>query len=152
MKFILAMAVMLFSIPSLSLEVGTSMAEVQLEDQFGETVKINPEAKHLIFVSEKEMSKIMTEHLSESKFNLAAAQVLYVSDISKMPSLITKMVALPKMRKYTFKVALDKSGDITKTWPRQDAKIAVIDLENQKVTKIQYVGSKEEISTLLKSY
>lgn len=147
MKALFALVVFsVFSSFAFALEVGSTLPEITLENQFAETIKVNPETKWVVFVAGKDISKSVTDYLVESKFNLEASQIIYVSDISGMPSFITKMVALPKMQKYGFKMALDKSGDITKSWPRQEGKATAMGLDNLKVTKIQFLGSNEDIS------
>lgn len=131
---------------SFAFETGASFPEAVLENQHAETVKISSETKWLVFVAEKDISKIVTDYLNESKFNLESAQVIYVSDISGMPSFITKMVALPKMRKYGFKIALDRTGDITKSWPKESGKATVVQLDQMKVQQIKYLGNKDEVT------
>lgn len=131
---------------SFAFEVGSNIPEIALENQNEEAVKISPETKWLVFVAEKDISKIVTDYLNESKFNLDAAKVIYVSDISGMPSLITKMVALPKMKKYDFKIALDRTGDATKSWPKESGKATVVQLDQMKVQQVKYLGSKDEVT------
>lgn len=141
----------LFCLNVLAMEVGSQFSEVSLENQFAEPVKVSSSTKWVVFVAEKDISKIVTEVLQEEKPNLDVAEVIYVSDISGMPSFITKMVALPKMRKYDFKVALDKEGDTTKVWPRQPGKATFIALDNLKITEIKYLGTKSEVIDFFKA-
>lgn len=141
----------LFSLNVLAMEVGASFPEATLENQFSEPVKVSSETKWLVFVAEKDISKVVTEVLTETKPNLEAAKVIYASDISAMPSFITKMVALPKMRKYDFKVALDKEGVVTKAWPRQAGKATFIALDNLKITEIKYLATKAEVTDFFKA-
>lgn len=131
---------------SFAFEVGVRFPEAVFENQYAEAVKVSSETKWLVFVADKDISKIVTEYLNESKFNLDSAKVIYISDISAMPSLITKMVALPKMRKYSFKLALDRTGDVTKSWPKKSGKATVVQLSELKVQQIQYLETKEEVT------
>lgn len=131
---------------SFAFEVGSSLPEAVFENQHAEAVKVSSETKWLVFVADKGISKIVTEYLNESKFNLESAKVIYISDISAMPSLITNMVALPKMRKYGFKLALDRTGDVTKSWPKEGGKATVVQLDEMKVQQIKYLGTKEEVT------
>jgi hypothetical protein len=59
------------------------VTEIKFEDQFSEGIVVSSETKHVIFVADKEMSKVMTEYLSEAKPNLKEMKTVYVSDISK---------------------------------------------------------------------
>lgn len=136
----------LMSSLSLAFEVGSSFPEAVFENQYAEEVKVSAETKWLVFVAEKEISKQVTDYLNESKFNLDSVKAIYISDISAMPSLITKMVALPKMRKYGFKIALDRTGEVTRSWPKESGKATVVQLEQMKVQQIKYLGSKAEVT------
>ncbi len=131
---------------SFAFEVGSNFPEAVFENQHAEAVKVSSETKWLVFVADKDISKVVTEYLNESKFNLDSAKVIYISDISAMPSLITKMVALPKMRKYSFKLALDRTGDVTKSWPKESGKATVVQLDQMKVQQIKYLGTREEVT------
>lgn len=152
MKILLSTALaFLFSLNAFSMDVGATFPEATLENQFAESVKVSNETKWLVFVAEKDISKVVTEVLTETKPRLEAAKVIYASDISAMPSFITKMVALPKMRKYDFKIALDKEGVVTKGWPRQAGKATFIALDNLKITEIKYLGTKDEVMDFFKA-
>ncbi|NUN06868.1 MAG: hypothetical protein HUU57_14030 [Bdellovibrio sp.] len=149
--FLSATLVFMFCINVLAMEIGSQFTEATLENQFAEPITVSGETKWLVFVSEKDISKVVTEVLQEEKPNLEVAKVIYASDISGMPSFITKMVALPKMRKYDFKVALDKEGDVTKAWPRQPGKATLFALDNLKITEIKYLGTKAEVKDFIKT-
>ena len=74
---------------------------------------------------------------------------VYVADISGMPSLISKFIALPKMKKYPFSVLLldDTNKD---NFVKEDGKIIVYSLENGKVVKIDKISTKEELANIIK--
>jgi len=151
MIFLCSTFAILFSLNALAMDVGVRFPDATLENQFAEPMKVSNETKWLIFVAEKDISKVVTDVLTEVKPNLEVAKVIYASDISAMPSIITKMVALPKMRKYDFKIALDKEGVVTKEWPRQAGKATFIALDNLKITQIKYLGTKDEVTDFFKT-
>ena len=74
---------------------------------------------------------------------------VYVADISGMPSLISKFIALPKMKKYPFSILLldDSNKD---NFVKEDGKIIVYSLENGKVTEIRKISTTEELSDIIK--
>jgi len=75
--------------------------------------------------------------------------VLYISDISGMPSLITSWFAIPKMKKFDFKVALIYDEDEGKVLNRQDEKVTVMFVKDNNITSIKFVSSKD-LATALK--
>lgn len=63
-----------------------------------------------------------------------------------MPSLVSKMFAIPKMKKYSFKMALDKSGETTKQWPREAGVIVVMKLSKLKLETIELLKTEKAVS------
>ncbi len=72
-----------------------------------------------------------------------------MADISGMPSLISKFIALPKMKKYPFSILLldDTNKD---NFTKEDGKIIVYSLEAGKVTKIEKISTNEELANIIK--
>jgi len=60
---------------------------------------------------------------------MADAGVLYVADVSKMPAMVGKLFAKPKMRKLPYRIALDEDGALTANWPRAAGQVTVIEGE-----------------------
>ena len=85
----------------------------------------------------------------EAAAPLLKNSAVYVADISGMPSLISKFIALPKMKKYPFSVLLldDTNKD---NFVKEDGKIIVYSLENGKVVKIDKISTKEELAKFIK--
>jgi hypothetical protein len=91
-------------------------------------------------------SKIVHEVLqSETEESLSKKKVIFVSDINKMPSLITRFIALPKMRGYSYPIALVREAGITQDLPREKGKVTLFFLQKMKVKKIEYIKDKEEL-------
>ena len=72
-----------------------------------------------------------------------------ILDQEVFPSLISKFIALPKMKKYPFSVLLldDTNKD---NFVKEDGKIIVYSLENGKVVKIDKISTKEELAKFIK--
>ena len=66
-----------------------------------------------------------------------------------MPSLITKFIAMPKMKDYPFSVLLVDEASKGLFAVKEDM-ISVISLENGKITDIKYVKTAEELGQILK--
>ena len=90
-----------------SLSVGSDVSNVTIKDQFEKTNTISAETNTILFASDKDMSDILKEYLLSKEGDiLTKNNAIYVADISGMPSLISKFIALPKMKKYPFSVML----------------------------------------------
>jgi len=129
-------------------KVGEKLPGITLQDQFGKTMKVNDNDRLLLFSFEKEVA-IKTADLlkSKSKGYLQAHHIKYISDISKMPSFITSMFALPKMKKYPFSVMLIEN-DLGKSFAKKEGKVTLYRLKKQKITDIQFVDPRALDSVL----
>jgi len=74
--------------------------------------------------------------------------VTYISDISEMPSFVTSWFAIPKMKKFDFKVALIYDEEEGKVLNRQEEKVTVMVLNDNKITSIEFVSAKDLGSVL----
>lgn len=134
-----------------------SLAKTSLPDQFDTQHTIDEKTQWLIFSTDSYTSDLIKKALEDLKVSdFQAAQGAYVADISAMPSMITKMLAMPEMKKYPFKILLDKEGDITTNWPRQKGKATLLKFKNLDVKNLQITSEKitvkfDEIKSFLQS-
>lgn len=129
---------------------GQELSPVNFEDQHGATVAFDSSVKWLIFAHHNKGAKMSKEAIDQAEISdFTVYQGLYVADISKMPALISKMFAMPAMRKYEFNVALDEDGDLTQNWPKQDDKVTLLTLDSLSLVNVQYVDSLEDIITFI---
>mgnify|MGYP006351434237 CR=1 FL=1 len=90
-----------------SLSVGSDVSQIKIKNQVDAINPIAAETKTILFASDKATSDILKEYLLSKEGDiLTKNNALYVADISGMPSLISKFIALPKMKKYPFSVML----------------------------------------------
>ena len=88
---------------------------------------------------DKAASDLANEVLGNEKEGvLERLQAVYVADISGMPSLVTKMFALPAMRALPFPIGLARESAVLADLPRQKAAVTVIRLADGKVQGIDY--------------
>jgi hypothetical protein len=125
----LALVVILFSLWT-GLQA-QKMEAVVFEDQFEGKITINESTEWLIFSSSMNGSNLVRdvfEDLDMECIVLEKHKMIYVADIHKMPGLISKFVALPKMRTYKISVGLDKEGKLTRDWPKEEDAVTIIRL------------------------
>jgi hypothetical protein len=148
MKKLLWISLLFCSVAFANFQVGDKLPSITLKDQFGKTMKIDANDKMLLLTFEKEVA-IKTADLLKTKPKgyLKAQHIKYISDISKMPSFITSMFALPKMKKYPFSVMLIEN-DLGSSFAKKEEKITVYILEKQKIASIQFVTPKQLASML----
>ena len=148
-KFLFTALLGLSAIAS-SLTIDTQVPAIKIKDQFEKEHTIDANVKTILFASDKGTSDILKEYLlSKDADILTKNNAVYVADISGMPSLISKFIALPKMKKYPFSVLLldDTNKD---NFSKEEGKIIVYTLDNSKVTNIAKITTKEELEAIIK--
>lgn len=118
---------LLAALLSLSFVIPAATA-ASLQDQFGQPASVPGDARLIFFSSDMGGSDLVTgAFATEKKDVMAEAGIMYVSDISRMPGLISRLIAKPKMRDYPFRIVLDEKGEVTAAWPRRAGAITVIE-------------------------
>jgi hypothetical protein len=129
--------------------IGDSLV-LELKDQNDQTVAINEQTNMVLFAAGKSTSALMSKVLEDlPSTTLKDKKAIYVADISGMPSFITKMVAIPKMQKRPYIIAILRDEAQSKLFPQKDDAITIIKLKSGKVTEITFVTKQEEITKAL---
>ncbi len=152
LKKIVLATLLALGLNAASLNIDSSIVDIKIKDQFDKVHTLNSDVKTILFASDKGTSDMLRDYLlplSEKENILEKNSAVYVADISGMPSLISKFIALPKMKKYPFSVLLldDTNKD---NFVKEDGKIIVYSLENGKVSKIEKISTKEELANFIK--
>jgi hypothetical protein len=135
--------------PAGAVRIGDGLA-LELKDQHDKSVAINEQTNMILFAAGKSTSALMSKTLEDlPPSTLKDKKALYVADISGMPGFITKMVAIPKMQKRPYTIALLRDEALSKRFPQKDGAITIIQLKAGKVTDISFVTKQEEITKAL---
>lgn len=131
--------------------VGDTLKPISLQDQHEAAMVLDTSAKYLLFGRSMKGGEIIKTAL-EGRDNqaLQQASIFYLADISGMPSLIAKFVAIPQMRDLSFSIALDKEGEISKLLPAAKDAASLISLDQLTITKLQYFDDAEALKQALK--
>jgi hypothetical protein len=126
-------------------KVGDAFPVFHLKDQFGNRMAVPQKGKRLLWLSfEKGVSSEIKIFLdTKPKGYMPKHQIMYISDISPMPSFVTKLFALPKMKKFDFKVALIDEDNVANGIPRKEGKVTRITLRNNTIIKIDFVKAND---------
>ncbi len=154
---VLSLVTILFLSPSVAAEElnkgdavmkkGSSFPALTLPDQNGTPHSIGPATKVVVFTRDMNGGELVKSALAASTGDsLTPAHVAYVCDISPMPRLVRSMFALPGLRKRTYPVMLDDSGDVTKNFPYAEGKATVLTLDAGIVESVAFAGSSAEVT------
>ena len=142
-KKIFFLAMLTTALFSNSFNVNSNIGSFELADQFEEKHTVNSDVKTMIVSFEKDTSAGINEFLStKEKGFLEANNTVFIADISGMPSVISYLFALIKMKKYNYNVLLiEEEGDTR--FSKKEEKLTVYTLDNGVVTNIEYVEIKD---------
>jgi len=133
------------------LGAGMRMPALALTDQHDVQGAVGPATRCVLFTRDMDATKVLNEALGDNPAALiAAAHAVVISDISGMPSLITKLFALPKMRKRPYQILLDRDGKATADFPFVKGKVTVFHLHALTIESIQHLDSAGALRTLLR--
>ena len=143
MKQLLLISLLLTGSLFADFKVGEKLPEITLLDQFDQELKVEDKDTLVIMAFEKDISVVVNEYLkAQPKSFLATHHAKYISDISTMPSFITSMFAMPKMKKYPFSVMLI-NDDFGKQFNSVEGKITVYKLKKNKIEEIIFLTPEE---------
>ena len=124
-------------------KVGESFPTLTLVDQYDQNISVDKSTKTLLLSFQKGVSSGIQAFLKSKEENfLEKNNALYIADISGMPSFLVGLFALPKMKKFNFKVGLIYEDNVADPIPREEDKVTIIKLNNQKILSIEFVEPK----------
>ncbi|WP_428026474.1 hypothetical protein [Arcobacter sp.] len=122
-----------------SFEVNQNIGTFSLPNQFDEKQTIDSSIETLVVSFEKDTGKDVNEFLSsKDKDFLKNHHAAFIANISGMPSIITKMFALPKMRGYKHNVLLIYDEE-DKRFKSQEDKSTVYKLKDGVIKTIFFI-------------
>jgi hypothetical protein len=72
-----------------------------------------------------------------------------ITDISGMPAMIRRMMALPAMKKRSYRIWLDATGKLVAGWPREPGKVTVMELDDFSITGTTFAGDEPTLEAIV---
>lgn len=130
--------------------VGSSIEPLTLTDQHGVERHVDAATRGVLLSRDMDGGGFVREALaSEGASRLEQAGAFYVADVSRMPGLIRRMVAIPRMRERGYAVLLDTEGAPTARFPAEAGKASWIRLDGLRIAEIRFLASAEEVAAAL---
>jgi len=149
-KILLILIVAIASINAQNLKVGSDIQMLnnyEYETPKSRKMKIPLNTKTLLIAFDKDTGALVNEYLAtKNKYFLQKKKAIFIADINKMPTMVTNMFALPKLRKYKHLIYLHYGEKFQNAVPRREEKVSVVRFEDKKVKSISFITSKEELS------
>ena len=129
---------------------GSVIAPFALDDQHGKRAQVDEGTRLLVVSRDMDAGSVVKAALADADdASLGRRGAVYVADISGMPALIARMVAVPRMRKRAYRVLLDRDGSATRDLPRVAGSPTVLVLEKLRITRIEHPATARDLATLL---
>ncbi|MFH6599690.1 FAD/FMN-containing dehydrogenase [Ectopseudomonas khazarica] len=131
MKAATLLLLCLLSSVALAMEPGERLAPWTLLDQFDAPYTLNDETHILLVARDMDGAKLVNAALEgQPKGYLEQRQAVFLADISRMPSVIATLFALPKMRDYNYRILLDRNARIAPRYPAGESEVLWLQLED----------------------
>ena len=134
MKFFAVLLLALSATCAQAVEVGERLAPWTLLDQFDQPYSLNDELQVLLVARSMAGAKLLAAALDQQpKGYLESRKVVFLADISRMPSVIATAFAVPAMRDYNYRVMLDRSARIAPRYPVENDAVLWLQLQQGRV-------------------
>jgi len=131
-------------------EVGEHLTPFTLADQHDQSFTLDASTKVLLAAGDMDGAKLVKAALAEQpKGWLEARRAIFVADIQGMPSLISKLFAIPKMRDYGYRVVLDREGKVVPQYAVAPGQVQWLQLDNGNVVSKQSFSDAEALRKAL---
>ncbi len=124
---------------------GDAISPISLLDQHDKSVNVNEDTKIVLFSRSMKGGEIIKETLTPLVGSQYPQHLVYMADISGMPSLIAKFVAVPQMKELPFAIGLDRDGEISRLLPDTKDMATMILLDQRNIQEIAYFDSSEAL-------
>ncbi|QTS86658.1 FAD/FMN-containing dehydrogenase [Ectopseudomonas khazarica] len=136
MKAATLLLLCLLSSVALAMEPGERLVPWTLLDQFDAPYTLNDETHILLVARDMDGAKLVNAALEgQPKGYLEQRQAVFLADISRMPSVIATLFALPKMRDYNYRILLDRNARIAPRYPAGEGEVLWLQLEDGKLVE-----------------
>lgn len=126
-----------------SFDINQNINSFTLSDQFEKIHTVNSDIKTIIVSFEKGTGSDINEFLnSKNPDFLEKNKAVFIANISGMPSFITKMFALPKMKKYKHSILLIYDENDTRFLQKED-KSTLYRLEDGVIKSVSYIKKED---------
>lgn len=129
---------------------GAAFPAWQLEDQFGEEHDLPGQASWVVFSASKAADETLSPVLADFVPHLRAGEFVYLSDISRMPGLVTILFALPVLKGRDYPVVLIRDAGVADALPATPGCYTLFDLRDGGVIQeMRTVCEKEALRRVL---
>lgn len=133
-----------------TLNSGDTLPTLSLTDQHDKPMTVPQPLQRIIFAADNTAASLVTAHLDSKPADwLNQTHSLYLADIHKMPSLITRMFALPQLREKPYTIILGREEADLAMFPRQKGCVTLLPVSDNRLGTARFACSEEELKAAL---
>jgi len=124
-----------------------SLADLALADQHGVAHRIPADTRTVVFVNDMDASKIVHALLETRPPDwLAQQHAVFIADIHRMPGLVTRFIALPRMRERAYPILLITDDETGTRFPRTADAVTVMAVDDLRPTgQVRFLRTAEAV-------
>ena len=151
MKAAALLLLCLLSTAVLALEPGEHLAPWTLLDQHDVPYTLNDETRILLVARDMDGAKLVDAALEgKPKGYLDERHAVFLADISRMPSVIATLFAIPKMRDYNYRILLDRDARIAPRYQAGEGQVLWLQLDGLQIVAQQVFTRADDLRQALK--
>ena len=133
------------------LQTGEFVPAMKLKDQHEQPVVITRDTRIIFFAAEMSASRMMTKALEGLPAStLKDKSAIYIADISSMPAPISTFVAVPRMQKLPYSVAVLRYALEGSQLPSKAGAVTALRIDDGRISSVEYAQSAQDIGRYLK--
>ncbi|PZR38634.1 MAG: FAD/FMN-containing dehydrogenase [Ectopseudomonas oleovorans] len=150
MKAAALLLLCLLSTAVLALEPGERLASWTLLDQHDAPYTLNDETRILLVARDMDGAKLVDAALEgKPKGYLDERHAVFLADISRMPSVIATLFAIPKMRDYNYRILLDRDARIAPRYQAGEGQVLWLQLDGLQIVAQQVFTRADDLRQAL---
>lgn len=139
-RFPLLLAALLASGVAGAAAVGDTLPPLQLKDAHGKDVTLGDSVRRIYASAGREGDRWLKEALAQGgQAALDAQRAVVIADISGAPGFVKGMIR-SSLKDRAYATWLDQAGSTKSLLPYRDDRIAVVELDQRRITAIRYVA------------
>lgn len=150
LPLVLALLVALPAAASAPWAVGDRIEPFALEDQHGVTRRVDEATEVLLVSRDMDGGHVLEQALDGAPEGfLEERRAAYVADVSRMPGLVTRLFAIPSLRRRPYPMLLDRDGTTTARLPTAAGRGTLVFLDGLRITRVLHAATPEELARAL---
>jgi hypothetical protein len=134
-----------------TLRAGDPLPTLMLKDQHDKPAAVPADLRQIIFAADNGGAGLVTGWLdAQPKDWLQQSRRVYLADIHKMPGLITRMFALPKLREKPYQIVLGREQADLAAFPRKKDCVTLLPVSSGKLGEAVFACDAPSLQGALK--